>query len=270
MPPRRVYSRPRASASRATIQKRKKQVNWTKSYKLSKPVDQLVDAKIKKFIEPKQAIRMIGDGLTPGNPPVQFNSNVPVLYQLIPPLRQGLTRDDRQGAQIKVTSLRVEGFIMVEPEDAQNQSAAGLDVRLVAATNKSRPAYSQLYQDTAATTDNMLKNGDLPQSFSGIYSRFYLPTNKQLIRTHHDHKMLMLNNVQGNGGEAIPIKWLVKRFAFNIKMKGKLLQYSAPTDTLPKNAAPFLAPLYHYLDGAAPLGAVPKIWFKSTLNYHDA
>lgn len=260
----------KAPSGRAVIVKRKRRTNYS-SLKLSKPMKTLVDRRIHSNIETKQTVHQINADAIGAPSPVAM---LPVLstnglFRVLPSIAQGDTRADRQGSQIKVRSCRVTGYVLLPARDVGTQDDRSMiQLRFICASAKNRLSYESLDQDPQAVLTNIVRKGNTTHGIMGDFETIDLPLNTALVTKHYDRHFILksLGNNAVNGQLNNCYK-----FSFSIPMKNKVFKYANPTDTFPKNSAPFICAGWNYLNNAAPTPvAVPKIFFQTLFSYEDA
>lgn len=260
-----------SSRNRAVIVKRKRRSNYN-GLRLSAPMRTLVDKSIHKNLETKQAIQQITGGVAPGQvvdvtPPFNSNGNGG-FWTLIPRIDKGTDRDQRTGNQIKVRSMRVTCYCTLPAGVVGSQTDRSLiQMRVICGTTKGRQNYVSLYDDTAATADNIARDGTNAISLQGNFQTMDLPLNHAVVTKHYDRHFIM-KATSGNGDTVTNSCY---KFSFNVPMKNKVLRY-VEAENFPRNAAPWIGVTWNYLNGASATlsPAVPQFWYQATLNYEDA
>lgn len=283
MPTKRIYFHHRgwagtqaAAARKIQAVVRRKQRKSYKNLKLSKPVDTLVKKKIAKSTETNQQGYYFR--------PYQFTNRIadnPAqrIWQIIPEIARGTTRNDRIGSKLRVVNLNVKGRVFLEPGDNPligNDDRAEIYVRIMCLSWKMCQNLSDIQQNwnvNEQLNDDFFKlasSGTPPQ---GTYQDMLYPINRDVFTVHYD-KVIKLQRIYGyfpdptSTSGAASQKPASREFSFNIKCKNKDLKYMNEAATLPMNYCPFLCAQFCYQNSPpSSLVSVPFMEYLSTIKF---
>lgn len=244
--------------------RRKKPAN----YALTKVAKELIEKEISPKIENKQILYFLR--LT------QFNNTISQIgdfNRVLPPLEQGLFRNDRIASQVRLKNIHIRGWITIPPYDsAQSNDRSSIACRLMCLSSKASSSWTQLQAELPTLQGSLLRNGSGGSQYDGNIENHFFPTNTSVVTSHYD-KVFYMKRGQvvgdvGSGAGHMPA--LVKPFSFKVACKNKVLKFNNPLDTDPNNFAPFVCLGFTYTDGAAPSPAsVPWMTYTSTVTYED-
>lgn len=254
-----VYRRPsNVRAPRAIRKKTPKRANA--GFVLSKPMKSLVLKEINRTSESRQR--------TTASVLINFDGPIGATdwFTVIPAIVQGDARENRNGAEITLTSLVIRGFIRMTPDGTTAGDA--LMGRLFVVSAKR----SALNIDVTDLSNNLLKEGSQPRAFDGTLDHVWLPTNAQYVTAHHDKRMMFVTDHisyidGGTGGNSedtrVSQRIVVKPFTIALKVKGKVLKYSTNSSQYPENYVPQIGLGFVNLNSAS-----PDLNTRLTMAYH--
>lgn len=225
---------------------RKKSRKTNKSLVLSKPMKELVDKRIDAHSETKCAIHHSGL--------IQVRAGRIIgtqLLRLLPDVKQVSNtvpgnRSSRIGAQIRLTSLEVEGVLTFKPNANFPNSGTQL-VRIFAFSPKSVREWDVFDADPTlqtAVADAMLRNGADIADYDGNVAAHLLPVNHKDITSHVDRKFKINKSPQWQFGAPTgmtPLPISVVPFKFRLKVKDKVLKFTDAQSEFPTNYMPLIA-----------------------------
>lgn len=187
------------------------------------------------------------------------------LMRLIPNISQAgdgdpASRDTREGAKIRITSLTGNFFAHIPaaytpPNSAAASASSGLQCRLLILSCKQVQAVGQLEDNWAAGQNfarQFLKNGDQPTGYNGDLFSLRWPVNTQLFTKHYDRYFTLSRGIyrgdQTEGAANVPE--VFKNIRFRIKCKNKHLQFNDPDNVEHTNWSLFAVLLYAYNDSS--------------------
>lgn len=224
---------------------RKKSRKPNKSLVLSKPMKALVDKRIDAQSETKCAIHQsslisVRGGRIIGGQLLTLIPNVPQADSSTP-----ANRASRVGAQIRVTSIEVEGVITMVPNSTYPNAGTQLG-RLIAFSSKSVREYDLISSNATLQTalaNALLKNGADIDDYDGSVLHHFLPINSKDMTTHLDRKFKMNKRPQIEVGTTSTgsLHASIIPFKFRLKCKNKVLKYTDNASEIPSNYAPMIA-----------------------------
>lgn len=239
------------------------------NYKLSRPMSKAVKKIVNKMEETNEKQKVAfgaGSGANYDNkdfPGIPQNSTD--LMRLIPTIDQGVERDERQGAKIRMTSLTGTFFAhipaaLTPATPAENSAVSGIQCRLLILSCKQVQAVGQFESNWSAGqlfNRQFLKNGSDATGFNGDLWSLRWPVNTQLFTKHYEkYFMLKRGYVRGdtaNGATTTPEVAVIKKF--RIKCKNKILQFNEPSTTEHTNWSLFGILLYANNDSSLTTGS---------------
>lgn len=249
-------------------------------YKLSKPMNKAVEAKINALEETNEKMYQTALRGLP-NQPVGNNQ----LFRLLPDIHQSgqssggtsvypVNRETRTGTKVRLLSHNIKGRVFIEADDqAESSDRACISCRLLVLSCKKYGKFQDVEDNWGAGNNiqnGLLRNGSEQDNFDGYQFGLDLPVNSELFTTHKDMKFVMnrgqlltktpvpVPGTEGLGYAHMP--FMLKYFNFNIKCKNKHLLYSDEENALPSNYAPFAVLCWAYTNGAAPsISRVPQM-----------
>lgn len=243
--------------------RRKKAAN----YALTKVANDLIDKKIAPKLENKQILYHLRI--------TQFNnaiSQIGDFNRVLPPLEQGLFRNDRIASQVRLKSIHVRGWITIPPYDiSESNDRSSIVCRLMCLSSKASSSWTQVQAELPTLQGSLLRNGSGGSQYDGNIENHLFPTNTSVVTSHYDKNFyLKRGQIQNLAGGAAHMPALLKPFSFKVACKNKVLKFNNPLDTDPNNFAPFVCLGFAYTNGAAPSpNAVPWMTYTSTITYED-
>lgn len=252
----------------------------TKAKMTEKQIKKLIDKRINKNIEDKEAYHVINTGettLTDFNS--QINSTAD-MQQLIPNISVGASENQRIGNQITAKSLYVSGYFKFKPSVIPNATNyPNVCVRLMILSLKTAPNYTEA-NETSTPLNSLLRKGGTTSAYLGKLSDIFAPINTDLFTVHHNSVSYLTQSIylQPSGATVASVsadlKNTVKFFDIKLKLKNKILKYDDTTSSglLPTNYGPFMLLGYTYLDGSSPdlLNTACGMFYTTSLKYQDA
>lgn len=194
-------------------------------------------------------------------------------YEMLPALTQGDSRENRDGAEITLVSLVIQGFIRGTPDGAAAGDALMSRLFVVSAKR------SNFGVNTTDLSNNLLREGAAPRAFDGTLDHVYLPTNSAYVTAHYDKKQLFVTDhvTYVDGGSVgnsedtrVAQKITVRPFRIALKVKGKVLRYAANSSQYPENFLPLLGMGFVNLNQVtADLNTRLSIFYHVTMRWKD-
>lgn len=187
------------------------------------------------------------------------------VMRLIPSIPQGVERDEREGAKIRMTSLTGTFYAHIPARltpttQAEASAIAGIQCRLLVLSCKQVQSLGQFEQNWNAGqffNRQFLKNGSEPISFQGDLWSLRWPVNTQLFTKHYDkYFTLKRGYIRGDttsGATTTPEVAFTHKF--RIKCKNKILQYNDPSNSEHTNWSLFAVLLYANNDSSITSGS---------------
>lgn len=255
---------------------RYKKTIW-RNLKLAKPVATLVQRKIDADCKSKH--------ITYHQRRYQFSnliSDAPLLrlHTVIPDIAQGVERNDRVGACLKLNSINIKGRIDIPADENPilgNDDRAQIYVRMfVLSVKNSTDLPFTIINDWNTNYDpKFFKDNSNPTAPTGDYKDMLSDVNRDVFTVHYDKVMKLDRNYPffpdptSTSGASMQ-RPISKEFNFNLKCKNRLLRYSQPTSVQPQNYRPFVCCLFAYGNGANPSSVeVPYIEYMSKLSFKE-
>lgn len=238
-------------------------------YKLTQPMRKEVKKIVNKMEETNEKQKVAfgaGSGSNYDNkdfPGIPQGSND--IIRLIPTVDQGVERDQREGAKIRMTNISATFFAhipaaLTPATPAENSAVAGIQCRLLILSCKQVQAVGQLESNWNAGqlfNRQFLKNGSEATGFNGDLWSLRWPVNTQLFTKHYDkYFTLKRGYVRGdtaNGATTTPEVAFTHNF--RIKCKNKILQFNEPSTTEHTNWSLFGLLLYANNDSSLTNGS---------------
>lgn len=229
------------------FKKAKKSTVIKKPY-ASKALRKIIQTEIHKDIEDKQAYKTLE--LASYNSVIDTQGDC----STVPPqIGVGTGTANRIGAEIRLKSLNIKGYIMAKSGFNQvNQSRLG--IRMLIVQPKAYNGRDAVYDNYSSWLPVLLRKGGTPSPFSGNISDWLAPINSDAITTYYDKRFIIEKPVQFTGvGELLSYQ-STRFFNINLKVKNKLLRYDETVNsgTTPTNWCPVILLGYCYLDGTTP------------------
>lgn len=166
------------------------------------------------------------------------------LMKLIAPLEQGVQRDDRIGAEVKLMSLRSRFHFYIPTDVAQRDDQQHLSCRLLVLSPKKLRKYSDLvgqWESGTVYRSNFLKPDSEASGFVNDMFSLDWRVNRELMTVHADKRFSLsrgkiYDDGSGSGGH-IPCPF--KTINISLKVKSKKLLFSDFSDEGASNWAPF-------------------------------
>lgn len=278
-PPFALATRYRASNAATRIQSviRKKQSNAkrTKNLQLNPVVKTLVDKRIKSDKELHSVglhqVRRQIDNL----PNTQQR-----VWQVIPDVTVGSSRSQREGAEIKMSSLKIQGCITIPADDNPilvNGDRADLTLRLLCLSAKKFKSFLQIQNNWSVLDqlyDKLLKPNAQSEPFVGMMTDIWQPINHDAFTTHYDKTFRLKRGIgyfpdptSSSGAAHMPA--INHPFTINLKCKNKKLTYQDAANDFQNNFAPFVIATWAYTNGQLPSGSgVPFVEYWSQMYFY--
>lgn len=264
-----------ASTIQAVVRKQQQRPN-VKNLKLSKPVATLVQKRIEKANPTKYAFhherRYQFSNLITQSPTTRINP-------VIPDIAQGVERNDRNGAALKLMNINIKGKIDVPADDNPpigNEDRALIYVRMMVLSAKQNKLRSEIITDwTSEYNDHLFKNGATPTQPTGQYMDMLSSINRESFTVHHDRVFKLDRNYPFSyspapGDGATLQRPAAREFNFNLKCRNRQLKYEGPASVQSTNWQPFVVCLFAYGNGAAPSAfGVPFLEYMSKVTYKE-
>ena len=275
--PTRYATRHRQAATVLQTVIRKKQAqNRYKNLKLAKPVATLVQRKIDKSNPNRynayhqrryQFTNLINDA-----PATR-------IWDVIPPIAQGVERHDREGTKVKLQHIHVKGRIDIPADDNPilgNDDRAQIYVRLMCLSVKQEKFIGQVRTSWSSDFDDLFfKDESTPFAPTGKYIDMLSSINREVFTVHYDRVMKLDRNYPffpdptSSSGATVQ-RPVSREFRMNIKCKNKVLDYAEPSNTRSQNFQPFVCALFCYGNGSDPsTSAVPFIEYLSKVSFKE-
>ena len=260
-------TRPR-SAPKA-LQVKKKPVNVKTAFKLSKPMKELVDARIDankqdhwiRSSYPWQGLQGIPHQ-TFGSPPSGILPIIPKIAQAgtVGPGAQltSNTISSREGNQVQLKSIVVNLNLCMSPTYADTSAAhGGIRYRVIIFSCKKYSTYNEAVANffDLASSDNLqddfLRDGAETKPWNSLMEDFDLPVNSEMF-TVHAQRTGKLNRGVAYGdttGSSAVMKFPNVTLKIPLKVKSRKLLFNEPTETLPTNFNPMIWIGYKAYDG---------------------
>lgn len=238
-------------------------------YKLTQPMRKEVKKIVNKMEETNEKQKVAfgaGSGSNYDNkdfPGIPQGSND--IIRLIPTVDQGVERDQREGAKIRMTNISATFFAhipaaLTPATPAENSAVAGIQCRLLILSCKQVQAVGQLESNWNAGqlfNRQFLKNGSEATGFNGDLWSLRWPVNTQLFTKHYDkYFTLKRGYVRGDTANgAITTPEVAFTHNFRIKCKNKILQFNEPSTTEHTNWSLFGLLLYANNDSSLTNGS---------------
>lgn len=206
------------------------------------------------------------------------------MWRLFPAVAQGIKESQRVGNTIEPVSLRVHGFVYMDPSASNSTTgpsldSSGINVRFYVMSPKKIKNYASLsLVDASGLTGYTLMAGRIVKQngsaagYSGtLSSHESFQTNHEEITVHHMRnyhirRNLLLSNTEGY---QVPVKI---PFSFNVPLPSKV-QWNSDAQITPVAQAPLIVAGWCYDNGTAPsvdANEAPKIVLTTELRYKDA
>lgn len=239
------------------------------NYKLSIPMRKEVKKICNKMEETNEKLKVAfgtGSGSNYENKDFPGIPNASTdLMRLIPNVDQGVERDEREGAKIRMTGLTGTFFAhipaaLVPATQAEASAIAGTQCRLLILSCKQVQAVGQFETNWSAGQNfrrQFLKNGSQPTGFNGDLFSLRWPVNTQLFTKHYDkYFTLKRGATKGDSTEGLAqVPEVAFIHKFRIKCKNKILQYNDPTNVEHTNWSLFGILLYANNDSSLTTGS---------------
>lgn len=195
---------------------------------------------------------------------------------VIPDIETGSARDQRAGAQIKLTQLSIKGKIDIPADDnpiVGTGDRACIFVRLMVLSCKKFKQIQEVRSNWTAgqnLNNDFFKTAGVGQAPSGSYIDMLRPINHDSFTTHYDHVFKMDRNAfTGDIAEGYaPQRPVSKEFNIRLKCKNKILKYEQETEVQNDTWQPFVCYLFCYSNGSAPsLSNVPYIEYLTSCSF---
>ncbi len=233
----------RSRVPRALSRKKSRKPN--KSIVLSKPMKALVDKRIDGHAETKTAL--LQSGLVQVRAGRIVGSQLNRLVPQVPQADSGQPSDraSRIGAQIRLTSMEVEGCITFVP-NANFPNAGTQLARMFAFSAKSISDWGFITGNVTtqdAIANALLRNGADIADYDGNLRAHFLPMNHKDMTSHLDRKFKINKDPKALYGTSQdgPLPVSVIPFKFRLKVKNKVLKFTDNTTNLPSNYCPLFA-----------------------------
>lgn len=254
------------------VKKPKSAAKQASSVKLSKPMRVLVDRRVDRKLETKVAYfhnyswgnfspKIIGTLAASS-----FQQVLPEVPQAGQPGSEPADRENRIGADIHLQSLNIKGVINMMYTSDQTWST--ILARLIVCSAKGHGYYPEIAPVATLIAGEFLRGGATTMPYNADIQSQFTPINFNRITTHHEKRYnfngdYAYGSVGGLGTKNIT-------FNINIKVKNKILRYSAPGDLFPRNYAPFLCCGYTAANGSAVSGTPLYGQYVVTMKFKDA
>lgn len=169
-----------------------------------------------------------------------------------------VSRENRQGSKIRMTSLSIRGTVDLPTPYANNVDRASLQCRLLCLSCKKfgdlKDVIANWTSGSAPLDAQLLRDGESAISYPGYSWGNRMPVNTDLFTVHKDLRFNLTRGAQviaGTDGQCI-IPYPVKHFNFTVKCKNKILKYRDADVAQASNFAPFVVFMFSYQNGAAP------------------
>lgn len=240
--------------------------------KLSKPMRVLVDRRVDRKLETKVAYfhnyswgnfspKIIG---TPGAS--SFQQVLPEVPMAGQTGSEVSDRETRIGADITLIGLNIKGVICMKYTDDPTWST--ILARLIVCSTKGHSYWPEISPVATLVAGEFLRAGANPMPYNADLQSQFTNINFNRITTHHERRYnfngdYAFGSVGGVGSKNIT-------FNINLKCRNKVLRYSDPSETFPRNYAPFLCCGYTAANGSAVGGTPLYGQYVVTMRYKDA
>ena len=253
------------------VKKDKKISKEIKDLKLNPTVARLVDRRINKKSEDhavglhyrRRLWANIMTGATVTNRVVGLLPNIPTAS----------SRADREGAEITLRSMVINGMITIPADDTPyfgNADRADIVLRLCCLSCKKYQNIDTIQNNWLAGDllfQKMLKGAQIAQAPTGNVVDMWEPINRQVFTVHYDKVFHLKRGVCLPAAQVPPsdqglshMPAINKPFRIRLKVKNKKLYFNESTDQNPSNFAPFIVGWWGYSNGASPsTSAVPFV-----------
>ena len=198
------------------------------------------------------------------------------INNIFPDIPVGSSRDNRAGAQIKMTRLNIKGNIHIPADDnpiVGNGDRACIYVRLMVLSSKKFKQIQEVRSNWTAGSqlnDEFFKTDAAGQAPTGQYVDMVRHINSDSFTTHYDKVMRLERNAYvGDIAEGYaPQRPIYKDFSINLKCKNKILKFEDAGANQNDTWQPFVCYLFAYGNGSAPsLSLVPYIEFLTSVSF---
>lgn len=198
------------------------------------------------------------------------------INNVFPDIPVGSSRDNRTGAQLKLTRVNIKGNIHIPADDnpvVGTGDRACIYVRLMVLSSKKFKQVQEVRSNWTGGTqlnDEFFKTDAAGQAPSGNMIDMYRQINTDSFTTHYDRVMRLERNAfSGDIAEGYaPQRPVYKDFSINLKCKNKILKFEDQGAVQNDTWQPFVCYLFAYGNGSAPsLSNVPYIEYLSSVSF---
>lgn len=272
---RRYRSSNAATRIQSVIRKKQSNAKVTKNLQLNPVVRTLVDKRIKSDQEiHSQGYHQRREQLN------NLPNTISRVQQVIPDITVGSARNQREGAELKMTSLKIQGLITIPADDNPvigTADRADITLRLLCLSAKKFKSLLQV-QNNWVVLDQLYNKVFKPDDQSlppvGLMTDAWMPINHESFTTHYDKTFRLKRGVgyfpdptSTSGAAHMPA--VNHPFTINLKCKNKKLMYQDAATDFQNNFAPFVIATWAYTNGALPSNsAVPYIEYWSQMYFY--